>query len=317
MTTPEDANQGLYPTKGLNFQILNQFESILEKYPELDAELRKRYDGRIIVSDSQHTPGIALNVERHGPKVRKNGDSICIYIPDEWYAFVYLLTTAAYFSIYDPLERANAANSRDVEVSDNARLIINGALNEVRAFVTTGFLKWPDILPPHIDETNPSTAEWHKINSIYITAILFIMLHEGSHIINDDLELSQSIPPDHSKEVETRCDSQAAEWLLGFYNGSMNITTQVGIVVALGAVVAFTKNAPSQSHPEPVMRASNAFHNLGIEMSSTAEYMNDVIFLWVAKIAGAPDETLNQLISGGLNIDQVHDNLVTILRQMD
>jgi hypothetical protein len=306
MTTPDDANQGLYPTKGLNFQILLQFEQILQSHPELYGHLRDRCNGLVVVGDARTT---------QSPQVRMVGGDISIHLPDEWYAFVFLLTSAAYFDMYDPMVRAMASGSRNVEIDDNIRRIINESLSSVRTFVNTSTLRWPDGLPDNIDEVNPGMVEWQNTKSIYIAAILFIMLHEVSHIVNDDLH-KLDVTPEESKEIETRCDAEAARWILAHYDGKIGASDQLGIVIALGAVVACSKNAPSLTHPEPLTRASAVFDVLDKEMTATLKLVNTGILIWVAKIAGVPDNTINKLLSGELDIDRVHGNVVEILRFM-
>lgn len=312
MTLRDDANVGRFPTKGLNFQILLQFESVMEKMPDTYQQLKGKYGGKYQVLDGSDA-SLCQSVLNEVPHVLASGSETEIRQPEEWHAFLFLLCTSVYFDVLMPMERFKAEGSL-VQQSPDEAVIINQAMDAVQVYLQTGQMNWPEALPNLIDEDHPSEDAWQKIKSLYIQAQLMIMLHEVSHILHDDISGLSGRSPEELKEIEHRCDEEAAIWLLERYDEELPGTSRFAIAIALGSVVMFTRNQPSATHPEPVTRAQETFLRIGVEASDAVLLVQTLICAWTLKISGVDFATIRALFESGQSVESIYDSVVEVMR---
>lgn len=312
MTTREDANVGEFPTKGLNFQILLQFETVMELAPEEYERLKKTYSGifRVTSNSSAEPYESLLDAVPHAIKAGDASPEICH--PEEWHAFIFLLCTAVYLDILLPMERFKTIGSLSEHKDDESK-IIEGSLNAIDSYLKSGVMNWPKEIPEIIDEQEPKGSIWHRIKTLYIQATLLIMLHETSHVLNGDFEGYSEKSSEEKKDIEHRCDIQAAGWLLARYKDELHGTCKLSIVIALGAIVMYTRNAPSTSHPEPIRRAQEVFSSIGIDITATDLLVQTLICGWTLRVAGINACVVKALFDSGHDLETVYDNVVEMI----
>ena len=313
MTTPEDANQGFYPTKTLNFVTLGKFDDVLQEHQQLERELKLRYNGKIFVYSLNHPSEDSLGYGS-APSVKRIDEETIICIPEEWHAVLYILCSSIYFDLLEPLSRYVDGEDGEFSISKESRDIVNECLGSVQQFIDHSELKWPDSLPIDNDYSTSGISDLTRLDSLYVISVLFIYLHEVSHIVSDEHLGLNELSPEESKENESRCDLDAARWILEAFPANLHDTCRLGIVIALGAATILTKNSPSLTHPEPQIRASNVFGTLSIEMTDTMKLTHNTICLWTAKILGIPESELSKLVDSKIDVEAIYAKIREALR---
>jgi hypothetical protein len=258
--------------------------------------------------------------KRIGPYTTINGENVEIRIPKEWFAYIFLLCSAAYFDLLRPLELARASGIVN-EPPENDKQIVCQALKAIREYVVNGPMAWPSMFPCIVDEANPCDEAWMKVKTLYLLSMSTVLLHETSHILNDDHLTYMNMSSDQRKEIEHRCDLDAAQWLLSKHDGDMLSTCMLSLIIGFGATVIFNKNRPSVTHPDPLDRIPAVFTELDVEQTVTSLLLQTLINMWLLKILDSNTEEFMVELAVlferyGANMNQVYDASVTRLRYL-